>query len=588
MHFREVAYTFLDVEKEASRVKMTELLAQLFRKATPEEARMIAYLSLGLLRAVYEGTQFNFAEKNLVPVVASLLEISEQEVVQRMVLLGDLGAVVSEGNWRASDNLTLEAVFLKLSSFASITGVGSVEGKMAALIGLLRSMDPVSARYTVRILIGKLRLGFSEMTLLDALSWMLVGDKSLRQPLEYAFNVSADIGLIAKTAVEGGIVAVERIGIVLGVPIRPAAAERLSSAAAIIEKVGRAVAQPKFDGFRLQVHIDRRGSQPQITFFSRNLLPMTPMFPDLYKALMEVPVETAVIEGEALAIDEVTGTYLPFQETVKRRRKYDITAMVEELPLKLMLFDLLYHDGISWLDRSQKERYIQLKKLFGGYHVGSIAVTEQIEVQTAQELETYFLTSITAGLEGVMVKRPDSIYQPGKRNFSWIKLKRSERGKLDDTIDAVILGYYYGEGKRALFGIGAFLVGVYNKTEDRFETIAKIGTGLTDFGWRELREKCDELKVVSAPHNVVVAKELVPDVWVAPELMVVIRADEITKSPVHTAGKKSETLGYALRFPRFLEYRFDKSSTEATDVEEIKNLFEQQKLVESEKGVDII
>ncbi|HBY06031.1 MAG: putative DNA ligase [candidate division TM6 bacterium GW2011_GWE2_42_60] len=588
MQFGEVAHAFLEIEKEASRVKMTEYLAHLFKKATPEEARMIAYLSLGLLRAVYEGTQFNFAAKSLVPVVACLLDISEQEVVRRSVLAGDLGAVISEGTWNASDNLSLKSVFEQLRDFASMSGSGSVDEKMSVLVDLLRALDPLSARYIVRILLGKLRLGFSEMTLIDALSWMLAGDKSLRALLEYAFNVSADIGLIAQTAREGGVAAVERIGIVLGVPIRPAAAERLPSATAIIEKVGVAIAQPKFDGFRLQVHIDRRDGHTQITFFSRNLLPMTSMFPDLYKALKDLPVETAVIEGEALAVDEATGTYLPFQETVRRRRKYDIAAMVDELPLKLMLFDLLYLDGVSWLEKTQQERYVQLKKMFTDYGNRSVAVTDQIVVHTAQELEAYFLGSITAGLEGVMVKRPDSLYQPGKRNFSWIKLKRSERGKLDDTIDAVVLGYYNGEGKRALFGIGAFLVGVYNKNEDRFETIAKIGTGLTDFGWRELRAKCDELKITEQPHNVVVARDLAPDVWVTPELMVVIRADEITRSPIHSAGKRPDALGYALRFPRFLEYRFDKSPTEATDVEEITSLFEQQKMVESENALNIV
>ena len=175
-----------------------------------------------------------------------------------------------------------------------------------------------------------------------------------------------------------------------------------------------------------------------------------------------------------------------------------------------------------------------------------------------------------------MVKKPDAIYQPGKRNFNWIKFKRQEEGRLEDTIDCVILGYYAGAGKRAAFGIGSFLVGIYNKKEDCFETIAKIGTGLKDEGWKELKKKCDEIKVSAKPKNIVCAKELYPDVWVHPEIVCLIRADEITLSPLHTAGKTKEHLGYALRFPRFMGYRSDKGPEESTTIKEIKRLYEDQ------------
>ena len=189
---------------------------------------------------------------------------------------------------------------------------------------------------------------------------------------------------------------------------------------------------------------------------------------------------------------------------------------------------------------------------------------------------------ITAGLEGVVVKRPDAHYQPGKRNFNWIKLSGHNMVLSNHTIDAVILGYYHGKGKRASFGIGALLVGVYNKHDDRFETIAKIGTGLSDEGFREIKKRCDAESVLTAPHNVVVAKELVPDVWVSPQIVIVMRADAMTKSPLHTAGKTKHELGFALRFPRFIDYRPDKSPTEATAVSEIKSLYSEQRMMRTE------
>ncbi len=587
MYFSEVARYFDLIERESSRVKMTQLLAELFQKATPDEARIIAYLSLGTVRAPYQGNQFNFASKGMVSVVARVLGISEQSVAEKATKTGDLGAVISGEEWPYADSqATLSEIYKVLVDFEGSGGSGSVEDKIRAFITLLQSVDSLSARYLVRIVLQKLRLGFSEMTLIDSLSWALAGDKSLRDRIEYAFNVSADIGLIAFLAREGGIAAIDAIGITVGIPIRPAAAERLPSAAAIIEKVGKVIAEPKFDGFRLQVHIKKEQGEARLAFFSRNLLDMTPMFPDLKKALMDFPVETAVFEGEALAFDEQTGSFLPFQETVKRRRKYDIQTTMDELPLKLVLFDILYLNGESFLNKQQRERHNVLEELVKRHGNDLISVAQEVEVATVDALQHFFLQSITAGLEGVMVKKPDSLYQPGKRNFNWIKLKRSERGKLDDTIDAVVLGYYHGQGKRASFGIGAFLVGIYNPKEDRFETIAKVGTGISDEGWRELRKKCDEQKVSACPHNVMVFRGLEPDVWVEPEIMVVIRADEITKSPVHTAGKTADRLGFALRFPRFLEYRLDKSATEATTVEEIVSLFDQQKMVGQDVGTE--
>lgn len=584
MLFHDVATTFEQVEKESSRVKMTQLLSELFSRATPYEAEVLANLSLGTMRAPYQGYFFNFAEKGMKEVVARVLDVTPETVANAMVKTGDLGAVVATGSWTIDKQLELLEIYRALEDFEKLSGSGSYEEKITTLAVLLKKVDPLSAQYLVRIVLQKLRLGFSEMTVIDTLSWMLVGDKSLREQLEYAFNVSADIGLLARLAREGGIDAINKISITVGVPIRPAAAERMPSAAAIIEKLGPCVAQPKFDGFRLQVHIDNSSKNHKIHFFSRNMLDMSQMFPELTQAVDSLPVETLVMEGEALAYDEETGSYLPFQETVKRRRKHDIAQTATEFPLKLVLFDILYLDGQSLLDQPERNRLEILEKLIKAGKSELLSVAEQVKIETPDQLEAYFNKSITAGLEGVVVKRPDARYQPGKRNFNWIKLKRTQRGKLEDTIDAVVLGYYHGKGKRAGFGIGAILVGVFDTKNDRFETIAKIGTGLSDDSWVALKSKCDALAVKSAPHNVVVPKELAPDVWVAPEMVVVVLADEITRSPVHTAGIDGDKPGYALRFPRFVEYRIDKKGPEATSVDEIREMFVNQSFIADEKS----
>ena len=576
MKFIEVAHSFDEIEPIAARLEITRLLADLFKKASAHEAEIIASLSLGQLHPPHIGTQFNIAEKNLLKAVAEFLDKSEDSVKKEMKHLGDIGLVLSAHEWKNSAELSVTEVYKALCTLEEMGGTGSQEEKTDFLAKLFKQLDPLSAKFVARIIIGKLRLGFSDMTIIDALSWMEAGDKSLRPILENAYNICADIGLIAKALKEGGSKHIEHMSIKLGTPILPAAAERLPTAKAIVEKLGDCIAEPKLDGFRLQIHLDKTKSHPKVHFFSRNLQDMSAMFPDLIKELLKLDVQNVICEGEAIGYDPNTGGFLPFQETVKRKRKHGIEEAATEFPLQLFLFDLLYLNNESYLDTPYTQRHNQLVKLLDEVKSDHLFTIEHKKIHTAKELEDYFYSEVAQGLEGLVVKRPDALYQPGKRNFNWIKLKRQEEGHLEDTIDCVVLGYYAGKGKRAHFGIGAFLVGVFNKELDMFQTVAKIGTGMTDEEWRTLKKKGDSLAVEHKPKNVQCAKELTPDVWVTPDIVCRTRADEITLSPLHSAGKTETHLGYALRFPRFMDYRLDKSAQEATTDDEIKRLYEDQ------------
>lgn len=576
MKFSQVSEAFALIEPVQSRLEMTRMLAALLHEATPSEASIICNLSLGQLQPPYIGTQFNIAEKTVLKAVADLLQVDLDEVSARAKELGDFGSVVVEGAWKTTQELTLHQVFSRLTQIEQISGAGSVELKVNELKALLYDLDKISAKYLIRIIVGQLRLGFSDMTLVDALSWMVAGDKSLRTFIEDAYNVCADIGLIAEVLKQGGIEAIKNMHIHVGIPIRPAAAERLPHAEAIIEKIGPCMAEPKVDGFRLQIHIDNTSEPHHIAFFSRNLQDMSAMFPDLTSVVAQLPVDSMICEGEAIAYDPHTQSYLPFQETVKRKRKHGIQEAIEEFPLRVFVFDLLYLNGKELLTETYVERRKKLSEVLKVANTDVLIMIEEKKVETAHDLEEYFYETVAAGLEGVVVKKPHSHYIPGKRNFNWIKLKRQEEGHLEDTIDCVILGYYAGSGKRASFGIGAFLVGVYNKACDCYQTIAKIGTGLTDQEWKELKVRCDAIRVDHQPKNVVCDKGLVPDVWVAPEIVCAVRADEISLSPVHTAGKTTEKLGFALRFPRIMGYREDKFARDANTVKEVEQLFENQ------------
>ena len=576
MKFFFVAQLFKNIEQKASRLEKTQLLAHALSQLSADEAKMVTYLSMGDLYSSYQNIQFNIADKGLVEIIASLVGQSAEKIMQDYKQQGDLGNVI-ECYWQADDqDLSISHVYYHLVAVAQISGIGSTEAKLQSLVNLLAQLDTLSAKYVIRIITKSLRLGFSDMTLIDAFSWMEVGNKSLQDTIEYAYNVCADLGLVVYTLKTEGIAAVKKMTSQVGIPIRPAAAERLATAQEIVDKLGRCAAQPKLDGFRLQIHLDKTGSIPVVKFYSRNLIDMSYMFPDIAAQVMQLPVQTLICEGEAIGYHEQTQTYLQFQETVKRKRKHNITQALDEIPLHVYLFDLLYFNGVSMLESTHKHRREQLMKVVAMTNSSELFLIDERVVSTGEQLDDYFLENIGAGLEGLVVKKQDSVYQPGKRNFNWIKLKRRTGQKLGDTIDTVILGYYVGQGRRSSLGIGAFLVGIYNQELGHFESIAKVGTGMSDIEFIDLKLRCDTIAIKEPLHIVKVAKNLYPDVWVEPKIVCEIRADDITKSPLHTAGKGQDNLGYALRFPRFVKYRHDKSSVDATSSLELARLYEMQ------------
>jgi DNA ligase-1 len=350
-------------------------------------------------------------------------------------------------------------------------------------------------------------------------------------------------------------------------------AERMSSAQEIIKQIGKCLVEPKFDGFRLQVHYlgsDPKGTDPaKVKLFSRSLEDVTFMYPDIVEGVKkEVKANELIIEGEAIGYNPKTGEFLPFQETVQRKRKYDIGMKAVEVPLKLFAFELLYLDGKNFI----KKPFIERRKALEEVMVKNADISKQIivvdhqeEVEKEERLEEIFDLAIAKKLEGVIAKKIDGIYQPGARAWNWIKYKRSYSSKINDTIDCLVMGYDFGKGKRTDFGMGAFLVGVFDSKNDKFVTVAKIGTGLTDEEWKKLKIKSSELRTKNKPENYLVDKMAKCDVWLNPKIVVEIKADEITKSPTHTAG-------LALRFPRLERFRDDKKPEDITTLEELKGL----------------
>lgn len=590
MKFKELSIFLEKLEKTASRNDMILLLADLFKEVPAGEFDHVMYLLQGRVVPLYVNLEFGMADKMILRAVARAYNVDDAKVTSEFKKIGDPGETAEKLSTEhaAKAHLTVTQVFHTLKEVAETNGAGSVERKIEILSELFRNLDPLSVRFVARIPVARLRLGFSDMTVLDSLSWMLTGDKKLRVEIERAYNIRPDLGFIGKTIKEKGIKGLENVKPAVGTPILMARAERLSSGQEIIDKIGECAVEPKFDGFRLQAHFDStRKKGERVKLFTRNLEEVTFMYPDVAGGIEDqVKAKEAIFEGEAIAYNPSTGEYLPFQLTSQRKRKYDIEEMAQKIPLKYMVFDILYLDGKNLIPESYRTRRKAFSQLLKDGQV--LYPAEEKIFNDGREIENYFDKCIADGLEGILAKKLDGVYQAGARGWSWIKLKRSYQSKLDDTIDCVVMGFNRGQGKRTAFGIGAFLIGVYDQNNDQFVTIAKVGTGLTDDEWRELAKRAEKLRAKEKPPLYEVDKWLTPDIWIEPEIVVEIRADELTRSPVHTAGRimkpsKSgsafdvDVPGYALRFPRLERFRDDRKPEDATTLTEVEEIFAKQK-----------
>ena len=586
MTFKRLAEYFEKLEETSSRLALIDILSDLFSEVKADEVPMVSYLIQGRVAPFYEPIEMGMAEKSVAGAIARAYGTDKEKVLKEYGRLGDLGKVAWELNRKSKippearlakggkkQEYSIKEIFGKLLEIANFSGDGTVENKISTLESLLKSVTAIEAKHLARIPLGTSRLGIGDPTILDAFAKAKLGDKTKRKLLEGAYNKVSDLGLIGVTLWKGGLKAVENLQVTVGRPIRSQLAERLPSPEAILAKFeGKAHIQKKFDGFRVQIHKDG----DKVRLFSRNLEETTPMFPDIIEGVKkQVKVKSVILDSEALAYNPESDEFLPFQETTKRRRKHGIDEAAKSLPLRSMVFDIMYLDGKSLMDLPVSERVQYLKKVIKG---DEVLVPQPGEItDQAEKIEALFNEAISEGLEGLIVKRPDSKYEAGARNFNCVKQKRNSSGELKDTIDCVILGYVFGKGKRSDFGAGALLVGVYDKDKDEFVTVSKIGTGLTDEEWREVHRRADKIKLSHKPARV--NSVLVPSVWIEPKIVIEVLADEITRSPVHTAGKNGDEPGFALRFPRLVRFReADKRAEDSTTVSELIQMYKDQYL----------
>ncbi|MBA7470459.1 DNA ligase B [subsurface metagenome] len=580
MKYSSIAEAYEKIEATTKRLEMTDYLVEILKETPTSLIDKVVYLTQGKLYPDFVGIEIGIAEKLAVRAVARSAGHREKDIEEDMQKTGDLGETTQKFMKKKTQAtffsvpLTVERVYETLDKMANSTGSGSVDLKLSLLAGLLSDASPSEAKYIVRTVTGSLRLGIADMTVLDALAVAFGGGKETREQLERAYNISSDLGRVAKLVAEEGIERIKQFKVLPGEPIRPMLAERLSSSAEILEKLGgKCRAEYKYDGERIQAH----KKKDEVKLFSRRLEDITDQYPDGVEYIRKhVKAEEAIVEAEAVAVDPETGEMKPFQELMHRRRKYGIKEAMEEHPITLFMFDVLYVDGKDLTLQPYPVRHRYLEKIIE--QTDNVKVAESTIAEDPEQLEQFFETTVESGSEGIICKsvNEDSVYQAGARGWLWIKYKRDYRSEMTDTLDLVVVGAFHGRGKRA-GTYGTFLLAAYDPDKDVFETVTKVGTGFTDADLEKLPKMLNKHKI-SHKHPRV-DSTLDVDVWFEPAVVIETRGAEITLSPIHTCAMNviRKESGLAMRFPRFTgKYRVDKSAEDATTTQELVEMYRSQ------------
>ena len=582
MKFYELAQLFSKLENTSKRLEMTDILSNFFKeiklKNDYDELDKIIYLLQGqLVSNIKQFPKMGIAEKMIIEALSLHSGINKTKIKQILVKKGDIGATAElilskkkkqkslfdfENDSSKIDSIEITELYAELKRIAKTGGSGSHDVKLGILRGLMK--DPLETKYLLRIITSTLRVGVSTQTIIDGLAVGFTGTKENRDFIENAYNLHPDLGEVTKILAIKGLEEIKKIEITYGIPIRMMLASRVPYVD-IINKLGSPmIAEYKLDGERLQIH--KQGKD--ILLFSRRLLDISEQYPDVCEVIRNnVSSENVIIEGEVVAMDHFYEKMLPFQVLSKRRRKYSIEEVSKEIPVCLFLFDILKCEDRSYIESPLPERRAKLEDIVK--ESDELRLVKSAIINDTNGLVDFFNEAREKGTEGIMAKsiQEGSIYQAGNRGFLWIKLKGLEGGKLKDSVDVVLVGAFYGRGRRK--GVYSSYIGaVYDKINDNFEAFTRIASGWTDEIMGTLMKEVKQHEITRKPNYI--KCDDTPDVWIKPEIVIEIIGDEITISD------KFSSLGYSLRFPVFKRFRLEKGPKDVTTVEEIKALYEIQ------------
>jgi len=578
MEFSIISEMFEMMEKTTKRIELTNILVELLKKTPKEIIPKVVYLLQGIIRPNFEGVELGIAEKLAIRAISKSAGLPIKKIEDDYRECGDLGLTASNmlkiktQTTFTAEKITVERVYETLFKIAKLEGKGSQDLKMKHISSLLNDATPLEAKFVLKILLGTLRLGIAENTVMDALAIAFTGKKENREQIENAYNVSSDLGKVSLIIATDGIDEIKKFKISLFSPIRPMLADRVQSEKDVIKKMPEQfAAEYKLDGERVQIH----KQSDKIILFSRRLENITQYYPDIVERIGKaLNVNEGVFEAEIVPINENTGEFLPFQELMHRRRKHKLDKAVSQYPITVNFFDVLYYDKKDCLNLEYSERRKILEQVVREDNFSKLV--PMLFVKNENEVEDFLENSINAGCEGLMLKDPNAPYRAGMRGSNWLKLKREYRNELGDSLDLIVIGAYFGRGRRT--GLyGTLLLATYNPEKDNLPSICKVGTGFTDESLDQLYQILSNK--VTLKKNPRIVSEMEADIWFEPELVLEIVASEITLSPIHKTGldliRKSS--GFALRFPKFTgKIRYEKTVEDASTDEEVLALYKKQ------------
>ena len=566
------------MEKTSKRLELTGILVELLKKTPNEIIAKVIYLIQGKLKPNFEGVELGIAEKLVIRAISKSAGVTVKKIEEDYNDGGDLGITVSNilkqktQTTFSAETITLERVYETLLKISTLQGKGSQDMKIKYISSLLNDATPEESKFILKILLGTMRLGVAENTVMDALAIAFTNSKENRELVENAYNVSSDLGKVSEVLAQDGLDGLLKFNVSLFSPIRPMLADRVKSEEEAVKRIeNEFAAEYKLDGERVQIHIQ----DDKVILFSRSLENITNYYPDIVEKISDtINADNGIFEAEIVAINANTGNFLPFQELMHRRRKHKLDQAITNYPITVNFFDILYHNGNELLNYSYNERRKNLEDVIKENEFAKL-IPMSIVNNTA-DISDVLENSINSGCEGLMLKVLNANYRAGSRGSNWLKLKREYQNELGDSLDLVVVGAFFGRGRRT-GKYGTLLLSTYDSENDSFPTICKVGTGFTDENLDQLFQILSNKVILKK--NPRVESSIESDIWFEPELVLEVVASEITLSPIHKTGLNliRKDTGFALRFPKFTgKIRTEKLAEDASCPEEVSALYKNQ------------
>lgn len=609
--------TFEKIEATPQRLKIVAFISELFLevlRVKPEELAKVVYLCINRLGPEYEpGLELGLGETLIIKALAEATGRTNAQIKNDYKEVGDLGLVAlksrnNQPTMFKPKPLSVKSVFEGLKDIASMSGKDSQTRKIRVIKRLLTSSKGVQAKFLVRSLEGKLRIGLAEKSVLTGLAQAFVaweheksGSKAKVSPevvtkaeetIREVYCQVPNYGVIIDAAIASGIESVsETCKLSAGIPLKPMLAKPTKSITEILDRFSgeEFTCEYKYDGERAQVHLTEDG---QLRVYSRNMEDMSQRYPDIISSIAQFSkkdtTKSYIIDCEAVAWDREQGKLLPFQVLSTRKRK-DVEEDKIKVRICLFAFDLLYLNGESLLKKPLKERRELLREHFIPAE-GHFAFAQSLNSNNVDDIQTFLDQSVKDSCEGLMIKvlkGTESGYEPSKRSRNWLKLKKDYLSGVGDSLDLVVLGAYYGKGKRTS-NYGAFLLGSYNSESETYETICKIGTGFSDEMLDTIYKSLSPT-VIEKPkgyYSYSSASQAQPDVWFEPTMVWEVLTADLSLSPIYQAGIDILGKGVSLRFPRFIRIRDDKGVEDATTSEQVVELYRRQASISNGGGAN--